>query len=245
MKILLVNDDGITAPGLAALVKALQPEHEVVVAAPDAQRSGFSHAVTLHGTLRCAPEKVYDCPAYRVDGTPCDCVKIGLLSLFDGVDLVISGINETVNVGTDILYSGTVNAAIEAAMTGVKGIAVSVNVVDDDYSYVAEFVANNVEKLAAMCDARRIVSVNFPTSRRQDIKGIRVASCGDRLYDDYYIVFDDGYRLRGTPKALCNEENSDVLLCENGYIAVSPVTVQFTDPQAMLLWQEAVESLCW
>lgn len=245
MKILLVNDDGIDAAGIWALARELAPQHEVIIVAPAVQRSGASHAVTLHGALQCAPFPSEICRAYCISGSPCDCVKFGLLELAAGADLVISGINDCANVGTDVLYSGTVNAAIEAALCNLPGIAVSVKVKNNDYTYPAQFVRDNLQALMALCNGETIVSINMHSSLRQELKGVRVASCGSRRFDDYYVQEEDGYHLYGNTIDVDNDGDSDVVLYYQDYITVCPVHVQYTDVQAMRSWRDKVSKLCW
>ncbi|MDY0257762.1 5'/3'-nucleotidase SurE, partial [Gudongella oleilytica] len=117
MKILLANDDGIMAPGIYTLAKHLIDKHDIIIIAPETQRSAQSHAITLHKPIVIKEVKLdgIDAPAYSISGTPADCVRVGMELLTDGdVDIVLSGINMGLNSGMDILYSGTVSAAIEA-----------------------------------------------------------------------------------------------------------------------------------
>ena len=246
MKILLVNDDGIAAKGIKALAEVLAPHHEVVVVAPQGQQSCTSHAVTLHEHLSYEEVFDYPCKAYALKGTPCDCVKFGMIVLVQGVDLVISGINDTTNLGTDVIYSGTVNAAVEAAIAGAKGIAVSVDVVGDDYSYIAQFVKDNLEVLASMCDGERIVSINCNSSRREDIKGIKLASCGIRRFDDYYVESaPNRFHLKGSIINMPSRASADVIWAERGYLCISPIKYQFTDEAAMEELDGKMEEICW
>lgn len=246
MKILLVNDDGIEAKGLRALASALAPRHEVVVCAPDDQRSCTSHAVTMHKELVLREAEGYPCRAFCLSGTPADCVKFGLLTVAKGADLVVSGINDTTNMGTDVQYSGTVGAAIEATVSGVKGIAVSIDVVDDDYEYIAAFVRDNLSVLADMCDVDRVISINCNSSKREDIKGIKVASVGVRRYDDYYEeVSPSHYLLKGTIVDVTTDEETDVKLAKQGYLCITPIKVRLTDIEGMESVERKVGQLCW
>ena len=128
MKILLTNDDGIMAEGIQTLAKELEKEHEVIIVAPDIQKSAQSHAITLFKPLVIKTVKLEGIKgkAYSVNGTPADCVRAGIEALTDKpIDLVFSGINIGLNSGMDILYSGTVSAAIEASIYNMPSIAVS------------------------------------------------------------------------------------------------------------------------
>lgn len=129
MRILLTNDDGVYAAGIRALAAALRGKHEVTIAAPSVQRSGASHSFTCSefglSAERVTLEGLEDVTAYAISGTPSDCAKLGMQLMGEWPDLVVSGINHGSNLGTDTLYSGTVGAAMEAAIYGVKAIAVS------------------------------------------------------------------------------------------------------------------------
>ena len=153
MKILLVNDDGLYAKGVLQLAERLSEDHSVTIIAPDTERSGSSRSLTFHNALnymQMAISENYE--SYILSGTPADCTKFGIDTILKGdkPDVVISGINNTCNIGTDIAYSGTVNAALEACMHEVYGIAVSYDCKDNDYTYVADFVAKNLEFLIGL-----------------------------------------------------------------------------------------------
>jgi len=245
MKILLVNDDGIGAPGIWAMAEALSNRHEVVIIAPDGQRSGASHSLTLHGAINYHAYENDLCQAYYINGTPCDCVKFGLTQLAKDADCVISGINDCANIGTDVLYSGTVNAAIEGGVLGVPSIAVSVKVKDNDFRYPAKFVADNLCLLLALCDKDVVVSVNMHSSLREELKGVRYASCGVRRFDDYYTLEADGYHLYGDSRPVDNASDSDMVLYYDNYITLSPIKVEMTDVAALARWNAKAVDLCW
>lgn len=243
MKILLVNDDGVSAPGLHALAHALCADHELYIVAPSYERSGCGHSLTFHEPLNFKPVASDDGRLiYSLDGTPADCVKFGIdVILGFKPDLVISGINNTCNIGTDIVYSGTVNAALEACLHKVKAIAVSYENKDNDYAYVAKFVARNVSLLADMLpgDCNTIFNINFPCPQ-SELKGVRIARTGDRFYlDEYQYVPDKGYFITGHPvPAEGNDPETDVVLCEQGWATVSPVRVYLNDDA---LWSRLKE----
>lgn len=232
MKILLVNDDGVFAPGLHALADALG-EHEVFIVAPDREQSGCGRSLTFHSALNFKPVEFRGRTAYALEGTPSDCVKFGIdVILKFKPDVVISGINNTCNIGTDIVYSGTVNAALEACLHKVKAIAVSYDCEDGDYSYVADFVARNLGLLADMLpsDCNTIFNINFPCAQK-DLKGVKIARTGDRFYEDeYQFVQGSGYFITGHPvPAEGNDPESDVVLCEQGWATVAPVRIYLND----------------
>ncbi len=235
MKILLVNDDGLYAKGILTLAERLSEEHSVTVIAPDAERSGSGRSLTFHSALNFMQMSISEnFESYILNGTPSDCTKFGIDTVMRGdkPDVVISGINNTCNIGTDIAYSGTVNAALEACMHEVYGIAVSYDCKDNDYSYVADFVAKNLEFLIGLLptDKNTVFNINFPCVPPA-LKGIRFATTGDRKYhDEYQYVEGKGYFITGYPVASDgNDENTDVILTEQGYATVSPVRLDFND----------------
>ncbi|HRY61614.1 MAG TPA: 5'/3'-nucleotidase SurE [Candidatus Fermentibacter sp.] len=190
MRILVTNDDGIDAEGLDVLVRSLSRietregrPHEITVVAPDTERSGTSHSVTLkHPTrLRKLSEGRYSC-----SGSPADCVIVAGLSIYRSVpDLLISGINRGPNLGTDIVYSGTCGAARQAALSDVPSIAVScASFVEPlDYECCADFVAMNLEALAAAWKPGSFVNVNGPSTDRRDIMAVWTEPGRNKYYD--------------------------------------------------------------
>ena len=231
MKILLVNDDGLYANGLLTLAKRLSEDHSVTVIAPDSERSGSSRSLTFHSALNFMQMAVSeDFESYILNGTPADCTKFGIDTVMRGdkPDVVISGINNTCNIA----YSGTVNAALEACMHEVYGIAVSYDCKDNDYTYVADFIAKNLEFLIGLLptDKNTIFNINFP-SVPPKLKGVRFATTGDRKYfDEYRYVDGRGYFITGYPVASeTNDRQTDVVLNEQGYATVSPVKLNFND----------------
>src|SRR5574344_2604799 len=165
MKILLTNDDGIEGKGMQALALALSAYAEVYVLAPDEDNSGVSHRITMDKPLRITP---HDDDIYSCSGAPVDCVITALRSDLFGVsfDAVFAGINRGANMGTDVVYSGTAAAARQAVLYGVPGIAVSLDSDDDVYHYeaIAEFVANNIGKLASLSAEGLFVNINAESS---------------------------------------------------------------------------------
>lgn len=235
MKILLVNDDGLYAKGILTLAERLCKEHSVTIVAPDTERSGSGRSLTFHSALnymQMAISEEYE--SYILNGTPADCTKFGIDTILAGnkPDVVISGINNTCNIGTDIAYSGTVNAALEACMHEVYGLAVSYDCDDNDYGYVADFVAKNLEFLIGLLptDKNTIFNINFPCVPPK-LNGVRFATTGDRKYhDEYQYVEGRGYFITGYP--LSDDKNAgytDVVLNGVGYATISPVKLNFDD----------------
>jgi len=238
-RILISNDDGISAEGIRVLAAAMRALGDVHVAAPDRQRSAAGHGITLHKPLY-VEEVDYGAgiEAYAVSGTPADCVKFGISVILDRQlpDLVISGINRGPNLGNDVLYSGTVSAAIEAAIQGVPAIAVSLDGEDaSDYEEAAQFtvkLAEQVMKNGLMADT--ILNVNVPsTPAPNGQRDVRVTTLGSRRYHN---IYDKRLNPRGTPyywlagalKDLPHEPESDVHAIHEGAISVSPVHFDFT-----------------
>ena len=237
MNILIVNDDGIQAQGLYKLAKTLCAEHRVTVVAPHTQKSGFSHALSFHKTISYAPYSLgIPVSAYSLTGTPCDCVKFAINVLMkDAIpDVVLCGINDDFNLGTDVVYSATVNAALEGAIHGIPSFAFSVGrEQSDDFTFAAEFVKKNLPKLLSLKRSDTLCySVNFPSNKADKIKGVRVARLGLRKFSDRYELRENtdgsGYLLLGEPIPFDNAPDSDVELIRKGFITITPVSIQDT-----------------
>lgn len=240
MRILISNDDGVTADGIRVLARRLQQLGEVVVVAPDRQRSAAGHGITLHKPLFAEQTDIGNgILAYGVNGTPADCVKFGISEVMKDAapDIVVSGINAGENLGNDVMYSGTVSAAIEGAIQGIPAIAVSECGHElFDYEAAADFTAKLIQQIMAhgwMPDT--IFNVNVPKSG-VEIKGVRVTTLGVRRYQN---VYDKRLTPRGKPyywlsgplKDVMNEPDADVVAIKEGYISVSPVHFDFTNRQ--------------
>ncbi|HZD42336.1 MAG TPA: 5'/3'-nucleotidase SurE, partial [Terriglobales bacterium] len=187
MVILVSNDDGIHSDGIIALEKALQDTGEVYTVAPDREQNSMSHALTLHRPLR-----VYPLGPKRlaIDGTPTDCIKLALTGLLPvRPDLVVSGINKGPNLGDDILYSGTVSAAMEAVLLGVPAIAVSLVTLDGfNFTAAAEFSAMLVAHiLKKPIPKDMLLNVNVPPLTKGQIKGWRMTRQGKRHYSETIV----------------------------------------------------------
>ncbi len=244
MKILIVNDDGYKCRGILELAKVLSAAHKVTVVAPDKEKSGFSHALSFGKGLKHKKLKAEGFDLYKLNGTPGDCVKYGHLVLCPDADCVISGINTTMNLATDCLYSGTINAAQEGAILGIKSIAVSAEVRCGDYYDSAVFILNNLDKLLAMCDGERFVSVNIPKQYKEDIKGVEITHVGYRRYNDWYEKRKGkkGRYLTGYPLTREEEIGSDLLCVSQDKISISPIRLFFHEDN---LEAFTVEDICW
>ena len=244
MKILISNDDGIFAPGIAALVKAFsEARHEVIVCAPDSQRSAASQALSIS---RPVTVKEVDFPgaakAYAIGGTPADCVKLGLMVLCPEVEAVVSGVNKGYNVGTDILYSGTVGAAMEGAIGGRPALAISQSEKREDFSKAAELAVQMFEKLTAHpLRPLSVLNVNYPQT--DEIKGIVTAKMEQLHYEELYRPVEcDGmkaYALSGFVRTDIAQSDDYTKLCE-GYATVSVLHYDMTDYDAANFWNTLV-----
>ena len=236
MNILLVNDDSVYAPGIIALANALKDEHKVTIIAPAKQMSGTSHSITFYDFLNYEKLDIVEgVDSYIVNGTPCDCTKFGMDVIMNRnfPDLVISGINKGYNIGTDILYSGTVNAATEGAVFKIKSIAVSQNYDLQSFEFTANFIKKNLTKLMEIIPEKEHIalSINVPTDDPTILKGARIATVGLQRYNDYYVYEKHkGYHIKGEPLAdIGNDEFTDVELINNNYISISFVKHEFND----------------
>jgi 5'-nucleotidase len=230
MRVLVTNDDGIAADGLAALAAALSRENEVWIFAPDKERSGVSHALTLGAPCRVRQvgERAYSC-----SGTPSDCVVFAMLGAI-GVkpDIVVSGINRGPNLGTDIVYSGTCAAAREAVLSGIPGIAVSCASRDARLLYggAASFVLRNLASLVAACSGEVFINVNAPSTEDEALRAEWCPPCA-RDYANELESFDapDGFKycfLSGGGMDVCGGDANDYSVVSSGKIAVSPILVR-------------------
>lgn len=239
MNILLVNDDSIYAPGIITLANALKKEHRVFVIAPEQQMSGTSHSITFYGFLNYEKIDIIDgCECYILKGTPSDCTKFGIDVILGGFrpDVVISGINKGYNIGTDILYSGTVNAALEGAIFQIKSIAVSQNYDCDNFDFASRYIRKNLTSFLDIIPEKDYVclNINIPSDNEEDIKGTKLVKVGENRYADYYEYLDErGYMIKGNPILdLPNEIDTDVEMIKQNYITLSFVKSEFNDYNA-------------
>lgn len=256
MKLLLTNDDGVRADGLAMLASRLADLGEVWVVAPDRERSAVGHAFTLHEPLRVeqvAPRM------YAVSGTPADCVYLGLLELCRGVDVVLSGVNHGYNLGADIFYSGTVAGAVEAALRGVPAIAVSMGGGRGaDFAPAAGFCSALVQAMAAAWTAgtlpeKTLLNVNVPGPADRQRSGQAVDAptrfawtrLGQRIYRDHVDHRTDPrgntyYWIGGAAQPASDPPGTDVHAIHHGLVSVTPLGLDLTHRELLELlpgWQ--------
>jgi 5'-nucleotidase len=240
LRILVCNDDGIHAPGLFALKAAIERAgHEVTICAPHRPRSAASHAITMHKPLRLQEFTFPDgSKGYSASGTPADCATLGLAELMNNrADLVVSGINHGANLGWDVIYSGTVAAAMEASILGFPSIAVSIASYDETLHWdtAADFVAQTLIPKVVVngLPPFTLLNVNAPNLPAESVRGVRLAIQGERHYIDriekrldpsgraYYWL--SGHLLDGEPPV-----DADTRAVSEGYIAVTPIQLDMT-----------------
>jgi len=239
MEILVTNDDGIHADGLRALAKALRPLGNITVIAPDREQSAASHALTLHRPLRI--KKVED-QVLSVDGTPTDCVLLGVHGfLKQKPHLVVSGINHGPNMGNDTIYSGTVAAAVEGTFLGIPSVAISLATWENADFEPAGNVAHELVKTFLSHGIRPgvCVNVNIPPIPRPAMKGIRVTRLGKRVYHDLIVEKTDPrgklyYWIGGEDPTWEHDELSDFNAVSEGYVSVTPLLLEQTDYKAIV-----------
>jgi 5'-nucleotidase len=243
MRILLTNDDGINAPGIFALKKALESLGEVTIIAPERPRSASGHAITLHKPLRV--DKV-DLPdgtrGWSSNGTPSDCVTLGFdVVMESSVDLVFSGINAGPNLGWDLTYSGTVSAAMEGAILGVPSVAISVarDRGPIDFAPAAAFGKRLAEQVIQRGLERwTLLNVNVPGVPQDEIKGVSITHQGRRQYVDRIDKRTDPwgrtyYWLCGSLREDVPDPGSDVHAILDKRISVTPVHLDLTAPHLL------------
>lgn len=238
MNVLVTNDDGIYARGIDAIVQKFKEKgHNVFVVAPDRERSASGQAITLHSPIMVKEvDKWEGVTAYAIDGTPTDCSKIGLTELIkEPIDVVVSGINRGPNLGTDVLYSGTVSAAIEAAIIGVPAIAISLADFNNlDYSYAAKVAEQlALELIERGVPEDTLLNVNVPNIPEEEIKGIAITALGERRYKESFHRRVDPrgkvyYWMAGEVEDFYQDEDADVVKIKENYVTVSPIHFDFT-----------------
>lgn len=245
MHILVTNDDGVQAPGLLALAQEIRKLGKVTVFAPDKNWSASGHVKTLERPLRVGETLLADgSSALQTDGAPSDCVALALLGITEKVDLVISGINPHGNLGHDITYSGTVTAAMEAAITGIKGIAVSLESPEGhtgalDYSTAAIVARNIAERVIANgLPEDVVVNVNVPYLKEAELKGYMITRQGLRVYRDALDSRRDPrgkpyYWIGGDAPTGVDEPGTDFGALNAGYVSITPLQLDLTNYKAM------------
>lgn len=249
LNILIANDDGYFALGIRALAVRLAKDHNVVVVAPKGERSGYAHMVNFFSGITCEKIEMPDgIETYAVDGSPADCVIFAVKHLYKErkFDVVLSGINSVLNIGSDVMYSGTFGAAQEGTFHRIPSIAISLRTRhSDEYGYSAEFIAKNLFELIKYASEDITLNVNIPSPNKENIKGIRVAPVTYRPYNEKYVVRTDEngnevFFVDGKPDRSCIYDiNGDCALSDNGYITVTPIRMICNDAEVISAMQSA------
>jgi 5'-nucleotidase len=243
MRILVTNDDGIYSPGIAVLARAAAKLGDVRVVAPDVEQSSAGHAITASRPVRFRPTRIFEgIKAYRVNGTPADCVALGAYE-WDRVDLVVSGINLGLNLGNATWHSGTLAAAKQAVLLGIRGIALSAPINDEatEFPELEPWVERVLETLLRH-EEPRLVNVNFPakphgarwTAQAADQYNGKIVQDTDPMgREHYWFTVIPLERLR---------EGTDLWAVEHGYISMTPLRLDLTDYEEL---GRAKESIPW
>ncbi len=239
MKILLTNDDGIYSPGISVLKQVLKPFGHVTVVAPDVQKSGVGHAITLSHPLRI--REIFtdgEFFGYGIEGSPADCVKLAVREIMkEKPSLLVSGINIGANVGISVLYSGTVAAAIEGALLGIPSVAISLELTKKLYNVqeaaltAKEIVGHIIRK---KLPKGTLLNVNIPFLPKEDIKGVKIVRQYSGDFDEYFDKRTDPrggvyYWLAGTGLPEVDINGTDVSALKDGYISITPLKYDLTD----------------
>ncbi|HYE83819.1 MAG TPA: 5'/3'-nucleotidase SurE [Clostridia bacterium] len=239
MNILISNDDGIYSRGIYELARSMTKLGRVSVIAPDKEQSAIGHAITMHQPLRCKKIKLYDLDidAWWVNGTPADCIKLGVETLLKvRPDLIVSGINDGENMGTDIIYSGTVSAAIEGSIFKIPSIAVSYEKHGgNDFSAAAAVAADIIEQvLRHESRPNTLLNINIPEIKNaNELRGVKITKLGVKKYRNNFEERKDPrgnsyYWLAGE---LIEDElgkDTDIYAVRNGFVSITPLNVDFT-----------------
>ncbi|MCL5986970.1 MAG: 5'/3'-nucleotidase SurE [Actinobacteria bacterium] len=238
MRILLTNDDGYQAIGIKVLYEALIKIADVLMIAPERENSAVGHAITVFEPIKVLELKEDDrIYGYAVNGTPADCVKLGLVAIYKKKpDLVVSGINAGPNTGTNIIYSGTVSAATEGTIFGIPSIAISIGTRNSlELKFATEFTA----KLANIIHKQKLpvgtlLNVNVPALPKEQIKGIKITRQGASKFKEIFLKRIDPlgrtyYWLDGETAYTDKEEDADAVALKNGFVSITPITYDLTN----------------
>lgn len=240
MNILLVNDDGIDSPGMEFLAETMRDLGKISIVAPHTQQSAIGHGITIHEPFRVhrRMELYPGIEAWSLEAKPADCVKFALYGLNLPVDLIVSGINDGPNLGTDIIYSGTLAGASEGVICGVPAIAVS-----SDFSGLDAAKPHLKNILTKVLDARvvdrnRVININFPKKEFPEILGVKITEMGERPFINHFIEEEGLYWSKGEWNWVENGPETDVWAWENGYVSISPIQINRTDYEYMKVLKE-------
>jgi len=247
---LLTNDDGIFAKGIGALYQELSQDADCLVVAPEVEQSGAGHAITLFRPIMVRKVQQNGTEiGYAVTGTPADCVKLGIRELAERpVDMVVSGINAGANIGINVLYSGTVSAAMEGLIMGVPSLAISLNSArNGDFSFAARFARKIVRLFSEENSfAGMALNINVPALPENEIKGVALAKQGRARFMETFDKRTDPrdsthhwYWLTGDTRPADHEDDdSDIRLLAKGLITITPISYDLSHHQAMETLQQ-------
>jgi 5'-nucleotidase len=232
--ILITNDDGVFAEGIDILAKVLGKKHKITIVAPDRERSAASHSLTLNRPLRIINVGENK---FAVDGTPTDCVILAINSILKTKpDLVISGINNGPNLGEDVLYSGTVAAAIEAMSMDYPAIAVSLASYEKgNFFDCATIISSLFDKdFTSITSPNTILNINIPPLHLTEIKGCKVTRLGHRIYNDFIVEKKDPrgkpyFWIGGQVPEWTESGDTDFDAIKEGYVSITPLTIDMTN----------------
>ncbi|UII24628.1 5'/3'-nucleotidase SurE [Fulvivirga maritima] len=242
--ILVSNDDGITSKGIRTLVEVMKELGEVIVVAPDGPQSGMGHAITIGNTLRLEENNIFDdVVAYQCSGTPADCVKLAKHFVLKDrkPDLVVSGINHGSNTSISVLYSGTMSAAIEAAIEGMPSIGFSLCdfSADADFSHVKQYVKNIAKNVLEKGVSKGVaLNVNFPPKQNENIKGVKICRQARAKWQEQFDQRYDpnGRRYFWMAGNFVNHdkgEDNDEWAIANNYVSIVPCLFDLTAHHAI------------
>ncbi len=236
--ILITNDDGYNAKGIKALVDAVKNISDVFLVAPDRPRSGMGHAITVNEPIRCFELDCFDnIKAYSCTGTPVDCIKMGFYLLGEkSPDLILSGINHGSNVSTNVLYSGTMSAAVEGALDGIPsiGFSLTTHLPDADFSTAIKYVKIITKKVLDNSLKKGVcLNVNIPNVKTELVKGLKVCRQGRAFWDDTFDKRTDPlgneyYWLTGSFSSKEQADNTDINYLKNNYVTIVPTQFDMT-----------------
>jgi len=237
--ILVTNDDGITAPGIRALIKIMNKIGDVVVVAPDKAQSGMGHAITIDNVLTCNSITIDDGPQleYTCSGTPADCVKMAISEILNRKpDLCVSGINHGANASINVIYSGTMSAAVEAGIEGVPAIGFSLLNFkwDADFKASEEYVENiTLNALSEGIPEGVVLNVNIPNFKKEKIKGVKICRQANGYWKEDFDkrkspFGKEYYWLSGEFVCKDKGQDTDIYALENGYVSIVPVQFDMT-----------------
>ncbi|GEM50012.1 5'/3'-nucleotidase SurE [Deinococcus cellulosilyticus] len=249
IRVLVSNDDGVFSPGIKALAQSLTEIADVAVAAPDVEQSAVGHGITIRRPLRfkhTAAAGFGDIPAYRVDGTPTDCVVLGT-RILQKPDVVVSGINLGYNLGNDLTHSGTVAAALEGMILGIHSIAFS-QAANEQGEYNFEHAKAYIPRIVQWVyerglPPRTLINVNFPPVKP---RGVKITFLSDYKFEDELVKRQDPdgrdyYWVAGTPKSTIFEEGSDEWAVREGYVSITPVRFDLSHREFMTQMEDLAE----